>query len=363
MAPELMVNGLVLVSLLLWGAWGIFDKKALGHTQPVGQLAAVYSFSPLLAVLMVALLSVFLPGWQLSGHTLGCEFLAQVCYFVATASYLVAMSRGEASLILGATASYPVVAQVLANATLGEPLVPARIIGCLVVVAGIIAISGSSLSLSNFRTKRHLPSPTVRNVQMSNDATISNQMEERTHSARGGGGTAMLVKSELETRTAASSSGAPLGSPLGSPLNICITVACIGLAVLGWAMRGIFDKMAVTHAHPFEVYLSKYVVDSVFAVAVIGWLLHKRCGGQLFRREMWPFAGGSALCLAGGSAAYYVVLSMTSASYVIAITGCYPLIMYVLALCVLKEKFNLTRAFGITLITCGGILTQTTQSS
>ena len=326
-----MVNSLVLVSLLLWGAWGIFDKKALGFTQPVGQLAAVYSFSPLMALVMVAVLSVFLPGWQLTGHTLGYEFLAQFCYFVAVAAYLIAMSRGEASLILGATASYPVVAQVLAKFMLGEPLVPARIIGCLVVVAGIVAISGSSLPLGKLWKKR-LPAPASASDASGNAATA--------------------------TTVATSATTSDQRRPA---LNALITVVCIGLAVLGWALRGIFDKTAVTHAHPFEVYLGKYVADSVFGALAIGCVLHKRRGDNLFRREMWPYAGGSALCLAGGSAAYYVVLSMTSASYVIAITGCYPLIMYVLALCILKEKFNITRAFGIGLITLGGILTQTTQ--
>jgi drug/metabolite transporter (DMT)-like permease len=362
MSADLMVNSLVLVSLLLWGAWGIFDKKALGYTQPVGQLAAVYSFSPLMAVFMVAVLSMFLPGWKLSGHTLGYEFLAQLCYFVAVAAYLIAMSRGEASLILGATASYPVVAQVLAKFMLGEPLVPARIIGCLVVVAGIVAISGSSLPLGKIWKKR-LPAPASASdawgdaVTATAPATATAPVTATTPATA----TATLVR-PTATATAFAASTTTIDQR-GTAVNVLITVVCIGLAVLGWALRGIFDKTAVTHAHPFEVYLGKYVADSVFGALAIGWVLHKRRGDKLFRREMWPYAGGSALCLAGGSAAYYVVLSMTSASYVIAITGCYPLIMYVLALCILKEKFNITRAFGIALITLGGILTQTTQGS
>ncbi len=360
MSADLMVNSLVLVSLLLWGAWGIFDKKALGYTQPIGQLAAVYSFSPLMAVFMVAVLSVFLPGWQLSGHTLGYEFLAQLCYFVAVAAYLIAMSRGEASLILGATASYPVVAQVLAKFILGEPLVPARIIGCLVVVAGIVAISGSSLPLGKLWKKR-LPTPASASDAWDETATAPATVAAHFTSTATATAVATLVRpTAIATAVAASATSI---DPRRPALNALITVVCIGLAVLGWALRGIFDKTAVTHAHPFEVYLGKYVADSVFGALAIGWVLHKRRGENLFRREMWPYAGGSALCLAGGSAAYYVVLSMTSASYVIAITGCYPLIMYVLALCILKEKFNLTRAFGIALITLGGILTQTTQGS
>lgn len=306
-SSDIVVNGMVVASLLFWGAWGIFDKKALSYTSPIGQLTAVYTFSPILAVVLACVLNCLEPGWTITSHTFYYEALGSLAYFVADLGYLMALVRGDASLIIGVTASYPVVAQLLANVMLGEQLVPARIIGCAVVVAGIIALSGNNGKFG--------------------DITDSARKSERS--------------------------------------DMLITIGGVVLAVVGWAYRGIFDKIAVdgVGAGPLEVNLAKYVCDTAFGVLALGWVWYKRNEISFFKAKgLWPCAAGSAICLAGGSAAYFIALSRVSASYVIAITGCYPVIMYVLALLILKEKFNLSRAIGITLITVGGILTQTTQN-
>jgi drug/metabolite transporter (DMT)-like permease len=51
---------------------------------------------------------------------------------------------------------------------------------------------------------------------------------------------------------------------------------------------------------------------------------------------------------------------MASASYVITITGCYPLLMYIFAMWLLKERFNKMRFAGILLVVVGGALVQMT---
>lgn len=393
------MNSLVLVSLLFWGVWGIFDKKALAFTQPAGQLVVVYLLSPLFVVVTAALMTIYLPGWQLTGHTMYWEFLASFASVVATAAYLVAMSRGEASLILGATASYPVVAQVLAYLMLGEQLVPIRVIGCLVVVAGVIALTTSSM-------RKNLESPSGNDLSSApvrggsgiwtdslprqttgapfaavqpaastalQSAAFAGVQPAASSALQSAASTALLERNATTEGPATIEDAAPHTDmePVLQPvarhgkMNTVIVVSCVALSVLGWALRGIFDKHAVDAAHPFEVYVGKYIADTVFGFIALAWLLCKSpaVATTLKHRQLWPFSVGSAICLAGGSAAYYVVLSMTSASYVIAITGCYPLVMYVLALLVLKEKFNAKRAIGIALITFGGILTQLTQNS
>ncbi|MBX9772361.1 MAG: DMT family transporter, partial [Candidatus Obscuribacterales bacterium] len=234
------------------------------------------------------------------------EALGSFAYFVATASYLVAMSKGEASLILGATSTYPVLAQVLAYFFLKEDLVPARIIGCLVVLVGILVIGKSANGTKPGSDAQHPP-----------------------------------VKH--------------------SRADLIITLVGIVLAVFGWAMRGIFDKFACSEAHALEVNLGKCVCDSFFAALTLIYVYFKRAEIPFANRGLWTWASGSALCLAGGGAAYFIALDLASASYIIAITGCYPVIMYVLAMLILKEKFNAPRALGIFLITLGGIITQTTQ--
>jgi uncharacterized membrane protein len=54
-------------------------------------------------------------------------------------------------------------------------------------------------------------------------------------------------------------------------------------------------------------------------------------------------------------------MSLSTASYVVVITGCYPLLMYLFALLFLKEKFNAIRFAGVVLVVAGGGLVQLSQ--
>lgn len=297
-----VLSGMVLASLFFWGAWGIFDKKSLAYTVPFGQLTAVYCFAPLLALLLTVLLSCTTDSWQLSSHTLFYELLASLSNFMGMLAYLLAMSRAEASLVLGVTASYPLIVQFLAHYLLGEALVMDRLFGCGIIMLGILTMSCS------------------------------------------------FAKTESRSMS-------------GSGRENFIVLAAVLIAALGWACHGIFDKIAVEAAPALEVNLGKYVCDSLFAGLALFIVYLKRSEIRFFNNApLWQLSAGSAACLAAGNAAYYVALSKLSVSYVIAITGCYPVVMYILALLILKERFNLRRAFGIALITLGGILTQSTQN-
>jgi uncharacterized membrane protein len=68
----------------------------------------------------------------------------------------------------------------------------------------------------------------------------------------------------------------------------------------------------------------------------------------------------SALCLAFGAWAYLSAMTFRSASYVISLTACYPVLMYILAVFFLKERFNRVRSAGIALVVLGGVLVQNT---
>lgn len=304
MSADVVVNTSVLVSLMFWGAWGIFDKKALSLTTPTNQLFAVYAFAPLYGLLIAGGLTLTMPSWHLSPAVMLYCSLGAAASVTALGAYLLAMSKGDASVVLGVTAGYPVVAQILAHFILGEPLLPARLLGCSVMVAGIVLLS----------------------------ATAKKNSSETGEVRRG-------VSPAL------------------------ITTIGITLSVLCWALRGIFDKLAVSAADPFEVCVGKYLCDSILALILFVFLSRKATTNVIApKAKSWALAGGSALCLAGGNIAYYIALAMASASYVITITGCYPLVMYLLALLVLKERFCFSRAAGIALITIGGILTQTTST-
>lgn len=300
-SDEILLNAMILICLFFWGAWGICDKKALGYSSPVGQMAAVYCFAPLIAFTLSVVLNFSAPGWKISKEMLYYEGIGSIVYFVATISYLFALSRSEASLILGATACYPVIAQLLASFFLNEPLIPIRVLGCCIAVLGILVIGQST------------------------------HQDDQGQS---------LTRERPKAR------------------EIALTIFCVALASLGWASRGIFDKLACFgDAHPLVVNLTKDLCDSCVGLLVVSWAIYRRNVLHFTNIGLWTWASRSALCLAGGGAAYFIALSKTSASYVIAITGVYPIVMYLLAMFVLKEKFNNTRAIGIGLITIGGVLT------
>ena len=399
---------MVALALLFWGAWGIFDKKALEHTSPLGQLVAIYCFSPIFALILVGVLSITTPGWHLTSHTILNQAFGSLCYFVATIAYLIAMNKGEASLILGATAGYPLLSQILAFIMLAEPLIPVRLLGCALVVGGIIAITGSAKSTQISGVKSEgidagwKPALPGEPVLTANGGLLSPSIVDRdllsvgALSADRDPNVVALGSDRDPNVVALCADRDPNVVALGAdrdvinvaaitahrdPLNLMamadrdpiktaesqkallLVVFCVLVAVSGWAFRGMFDKIALDHAGPWEVYLGKFVCDTVLAMGTLIWVLLRRPDVKLLNPKLYPWAVGSALCLAGGSAAYYVALSLLSASYVVSITGCYPLFMYLLALLVLKERFSLSRAVGIALIVAGGIVTQLTQGS
>ncbi len=347
-SDEILLNSMIVICLFFWGAWGICDKKALGYTSPVGQMAAVYCFAPLIALTLSVVLTLTSPGWKISREMILYESMGAVVYFVSTISYLFALSRAEASLILGATASYPVIAQILAMLFLNEPLSPIRLMGCCVAVVGIFVLGKSSHEFDSMETA----------AAETSSVPTSITTEESSFQAMAEN------KSDLSAERIERLHGVNHDEKTKARLSVALTILCVTVASIGWASRGIFDKLACFgDAHPLVVNLTKDLCDSCVGFLVVSWAIYKRNVLHFTNMGLWTWASRSALCLAGGGAAYFVALSKTSASYVIAITGIYPIVMYLLALFVLKEKFNNTRAIGIGLITIGGVLTHISRST
>lgn len=340
MPADLIVNCTVVVSLLFWGAWGVFDKKALHLGSPITQLLAVYLCSPVMVVCSLLVLPMIRPECHLSAHTLFWGLLSSLSYFVATGSYLVAMARKDASLIIGITACYPVVSQILAVLILGEPFVPARFLGCLILVSGVIALSRSGSANTE---------PAQVNVGSNRPLVLAGHGSKFQDA---------LDKSALDPKNRL-----PVPTKAAKKWELIIIAVAVAVAVCGWALRGIFDKIALASAHPVELFLAKYSIDSLLGLAALAVVFVAKKAPKQVNAKALPFALGSALCLAAGSAGYYVALSMAPASYVVAITGCYPLVLYGLALMFLNEKFNKSRVLGLLLITAGGIITQITQGA
>ncbi|HEY9786880.1 MAG TPA: EamA family transporter, partial [Candidatus Obscuribacterales bacterium] len=120
------LNALVVTCLICWGVWGIFDKKALAKASERDVFLAMVLLELPQVPIVFLILNHSFPGWTVSPQLWLFGALSAVLYSVSMASYLAALSRTEASYVLGFTAGYPLVTQILAVAILGESLVMSR---------------------------------------------------------------------------------------------------------------------------------------------------------------------------------------------------------------------------------------------
>lgn len=282
---------LILISLLAWGAWGIFEKKALDSASPQEICIALFSLSVLQIPVLLLLLSILQPGgWQLAPPVMFWSLVSGSGYVVAVLSYLVVLKHVDASFVYGFTAGYPVVAVLGAILILGEPFVLSRLLGIFIVVGGIYAIGSSPLSSTK--------------------------------------------KAEPDSKR------------LWAMSLLVLTTFCFG-------MRGVVDKIAVNYGQPLEIFLGKSIWDALFLVLIF--VVFKRRGYDLPLRSgrMWFYCFLSSLMLSVGGISYLFAMNRCAVSYVVGITSCYPLIMYALALVFLKERFNRLRLCGIVLLISG----------
>ncbi|HMP53171.1 MAG TPA: EamA family transporter [Candidatus Melainabacteria bacterium] len=328
MSEVFILNAAVFSTLVFWGIWGVFDKLALKHGPPVLVLIAINSLAPLMPLFLLFFIYRLDAIASLSAEVFGWTFLAGLSYFVSMLLYLWVLNKTEASLILGLTSSYPIVLQFFSHLFLGEPLVPMRIAGSILVALGIVVMGLSSRRLEK--------------AGADND------------------------------------------------LSLPVWLAIIAATVL-WGIWGVFDKKAIELSGAIEVFFCKVVWDNFFELALIAFVvftvrtkserarafiignfgtLFNASSGNLDResffaplkkRGLWAPALVSAFCLYVGGITYLFALSKATASYVVVITGCYPLVMYIFALLILKEAFSRVRLLGILLITGGGTLAQLTQ--
>jgi drug/metabolite transporter (DMT)-like permease len=210
--------------------------------------------------------------------------------------YLVAMTRAEASFVLGITAAYPLIVQIFAYFFLHEALVPERLLGSLLVGIGV-GLVGSSAGSQETSKKHHT-----------------------------------------------------------TTLLMCL------IATLLWGITGLFDKKALSFDLPFKIYYARCVWDAVILVLML--LAFRLINHKVAYKspKAWKYSGFSSICLSLGTLSYMFAMTMATASYVIVITGCYPLLMYLGALIFLNEKLSKMRLAGVILVVVGGLMVQNTQA-
>jgi drug/metabolite transporter (DMT)-like permease len=294
------LDGLILMALACWGMCGIFEKKALGFGTNFEAILTLLLLNVIQIPIFCTILCASHPHWHLTCEGLFWSISLSMTSAIANLAYLRAMSKSDASFVLGSTACYPVVSLIMAAIFLGEKFPMLRLMGAAVVALGVFAVS---LPIKQHSEGQRQP---IRRL----------------------------------------------------PADVKISVM---IAALAWGVSGILGKKAVTVADPLEIAVGRYIFDGVLFVVLWYVFSYQNRAINLQKPGVWKFCSLSAICLALGAWSSLSAMSRLPASYVISITACYPVIMYVLAILLLKEKFSVTRFAGIMLIVLGGIFIQLTR--
>lgn len=338
----------ILITLFCWGIWGISDKKALSYVGQEDVILRLYVISFVFIPIAYFALNHFQPGWGLSGEVMLWSGLASASYMIAMLAYMSAMSTTEASYVLGITAAYPLIFQLVATIFLGEELLPQRMFGALIIAFGLFFIGGSGDSSKAKEKDESSAKEDLRSSRPPGPPT--NPTPVSLVEVRSGEPSApdRLNADDIATKQKAKSSISKK------------TIICLLIATFTWGIYGIFDKKAVGIATPLVIYFAKTLWD-VCSFFIVWPIMLRRKKIDWRTGPAWGFAAISEFALAIGAFTYLSALARTTASYVITITGCYPLLMYLFALLLLKEKFNKMRFLGIVLVVVGGIVVQLTE--
>lgn len=320
-----VLNALIIACLVCWGVWGVFDKKALERAPEMDVFLVMLLLELPQILIIYFLLNHFQPGWHIAPELWFWGGIGALTYGISMVTYLAALSRTEASYVLGFTASYPLVGQALSVLFLGEEVLFYRVLGGILIALGvfIIGVSGNGKAL--------------------------------------GGSDGAGPNADGALPAAESADAHAAGTKKATRLQRLFVPLCVLAATLSWGGKGVIDKFAVTYGDPLEVYFVEILLNSLYLVPVIAYFILKKAKPVLNSGKVWFYTALSAVALAVGAWSYFGALKLASVSYVITITGCYPLLMYAFTIYLLKERLNKARLLGILLVVLGGLAVQLTQ--
>ncbi len=138
----MLANILLLLSTVLWGVWGYTNKLAVGHAHP---LTVQWMYSIPIA-LMIPLYywmgTTVAPDNNLNGAALKYALISGVMSGAAVMLYFFAVRSTSASVATAITAAYPIVTLFIAVLLRTEDFSWRKLIGIIVVIAGVIILQG-----------------------------------------------------------------------------------------------------------------------------------------------------------------------------------------------------------------------------
>ncbi len=127
------------VTLLLWGLWGMFQKLATDHMPPRN----VYLFA-VAGMIAVALSVLATSDFPIQVNMRGILFavIGGICSSLGGVLFLFAVSRGKASIVIPFTALYPLVTIILSFIILSETITVRQGIGIVLALISMVLLSG-----------------------------------------------------------------------------------------------------------------------------------------------------------------------------------------------------------------------------
>ena len=135
-----------LLTILMWGLWGFFGKLALEKRMPPTTVfLAETVISALIAIFLLFAIVQRQDGQSLFSTINVYGILSGVALAVGLLFYYFALEDAKVTVIVPLTATYPVVAVLLAFVLLRERPRPLQWVGVILVVAGVaLLLSGPS---------------------------------------------------------------------------------------------------------------------------------------------------------------------------------------------------------------------------
>jgi|ERR1019366_4190327 uncharacterized membrane protein len=130
---------LILISVVAYGIWAIFQKLAVSRMHPIHMQAVG-------CCVAITLLPIYLCfSYYKIPHTISTagiifSVLASVCSVVATLAFLFAIQNGNVGTTSVLVAASPVITIALAVVFLGEKLTLSKLIGVAFVMFGVIVL-------------------------------------------------------------------------------------------------------------------------------------------------------------------------------------------------------------------------------
>jgi bacterial/archaeal transporter family protein len=125
-------------ALFFWGFWGFLPKIATSYIDPKSALVyeAVGSF-------VVGAIALIIMQFQLEFHPKGAGLAAitGMLGLLGAFCFLLALTKGQASLVVAISALYPVISILLAVSVLHEPLTLRQGVGIAIAVLAMILVA------------------------------------------------------------------------------------------------------------------------------------------------------------------------------------------------------------------------------